>query len=75
MNLTLYFVKILLYNDMYIFHIYIKGERIMKKTRFIAIMTIIALCLSSFVGCGKAGEEAAESLRKSKRSCLENRVG
>lgn len=57
MNLTLYFVKILLYNDMYIFHIYIKGERIMKKTRFIAIMTIIALCLSSFVGCGKAGEE------------------
>ena len=29
----------------------------MKKTRFIAIMTIIALCLSSFVGCGKAGEE------------------
>mgnify|MGYP003288371626 CR=1 FL=1 len=29
----------------------------MKKTRFIAIMTIIALCFSSFVGCGKAGEE------------------
>ena len=29
----------------------------MKKTRLIAIMTIIALCFSSFVGCGKAEEE------------------
>ena len=29
----------------------------MKKTRIIAIMTIIALCFSSFVGCGKAEEE------------------
>ncbi len=28
----------------------------MKKTRIIAIMTIIALCFSSFVGCGKAEE-------------------
>lgn len=57
MNLTLYFVKILLYNDMYIFYIYIKGEITMKKTRLLAIMTIIALCFSSLVGCGKAGEE------------------